>query len=59
MGLDLPTAFRVFLVKVAATRSIPFELRAPPVLWEQVPVDSETQERMDRIGSLWAGKKAG
>lgn len=29
MGLDLPTAIRIFLTKVVSTRKIPFELSAP------------------------------
>ncbi len=30
MGLDLPTAFRAFMKKIQATRSIPFRLQAEP-----------------------------
>jgi DNA-damage-inducible protein J len=53
IGLDLPTALRVFLAKVATTRSIPFELKAPDAVWEEVPVDAKTQQKMDRIAALW------
>lgn len=58
IGLDVPTAFRIFLTQVAATRSIPFELKAPEVTWETVPVDAATQRTMDAVASLWAEKKA-
>jgi addiction module RelB/DinJ family antitoxin len=54
IGLDMPTAFRIFLTQVATTRSIPFELKAPQAVWEEVPVDSETQAKMDDIAKLWA-----
>ena len=57
MGLDVPTAFRIFLTQVAATRSIPFALKAREVSWETVPVDPATQRTMDAVGSLW-GQKA-
>lgn len=29
IGMDVPTAFRLFLTQVAATRSIPFEMSKP------------------------------
>lgn len=57
VGLDVPTAFRVFLTKVAATRSIPFELKAPEVTWEEVPVDTATQRKMDGLAALWEKKR--
>ncbi len=55
MGLDLPTAVRLYLVKVAKTRRIPFPLEAGPEA-EVVEVDASTQERMDRVAKVW--KKA-
>lgn len=55
MGLDLPTAVRLYLTKVAQTRRIPFPLEAEPVA-EVVKVDRTTQTRMDRIAKSW--KKA-
>lgn len=58
IGLDVPTAFRIFLTQVAATRSIPFTLRAREVHWETVPVDAATQRTMDAITSLWVQKTA-
>jgi DNA-damage-inducible protein J len=48
MGLDLPTAVRLYLTKVAKTRRIPFPLEAER-LAEVVEVDRATQTRMDRI----------
>jgi len=52
MGLDLPTAIRLYLTKVVKTRRIPFELEADPVV-EVVQVDEALQGRMDRIGAAW------
>ena len=56
IGLDVPTAFRIFLTQVAATRSIPFMLKARDGAWETVPVDMKTQKAMDAVASLWAEK---
>jgi DNA-damage-inducible protein J len=61
MGLDLPTAIRLYLTKVVRTRRIPFELEAHPVVEtveavEAIEVDEALQGRMDRIGNAW--KKA-
>jgi DNA-damage-inducible protein J len=58
IGLDVPSAVRLFLTKVVQTRSIPFELTASPRVVE-VGVDAATQTRMDGIGELWRGRKAG
>ena len=55
MGLDLPTAIRLYLTKVVKTRRIPFELEADPVV-EAIELDEALQGRMDRIGTAW--KKA-
>jgi DNA-damage-inducible protein J len=52
MGLDLPTAVRVYLSKVAQTRRIPFALEADPPA-ELVPVDAATQAKMDAIATAW------
>jgi DNA-damage-inducible protein J len=61
MGLDLPTAIRLYLTKVVRTRRIPFQLEANPVVEtvEAIEVDETLQGRMDRIGTAWkkAGKK--
>ncbi len=58
MGLDLPTAIRLYLTKVVKTRRIPFELEADPVVEsvEAIELDEALQGRMDRIGTAW--KKA-
>lgn len=56
IGLDMPTAFRLFLTQVAATRSIPFVLRARDVSWEPVPVDAASQREMDAVATLWTRK---
>lgn len=52
MGLDLPTAIRVYLSKVVQTRRIPFSLEADPVP-EVVAVDQSTQVKMDSIAKAW------
>lgn len=61
MGLDLPTAIRLYLTKVVRTRRIPFELEAHPAVEtvetvEAIEADEALQGRMDRIGNAW--KKA-
>jgi DNA-damage-inducible protein J len=56
MGLDLPTAVRLYLTKVAKTRRIPFPLEAEPAA-EAVAVDRATQSRMDRIAKTWKNAK--
>ena len=56
MGLDLPTAVRLYLTKVAKTRRIPFPLEAEPIA-EVVEVDRATQLRMDRIAKNWKKTK--
>ena len=56
MGLDVATAFRIFLTQVAATRSIPFALKAREVSWEKIPVDPVSQRAMDGIAELWSQK---
>jgi addiction module RelB/DinJ family antitoxin len=57
IGLDLPSAVRLFLTKVVQTRSIPFELKASGIRVVEVAVDPATQARMDEIGTLWAKMK--
>jgi DNA-damage-inducible protein J len=49
IGLDLPTAVRLYLNKIVQTRSIPFSLEASSIHIEQIPVDAETQAQMDAI----------
>lgn len=60
IGLDLPTAIRLFLKRVVHTRSIPFALEAPGVAVEKVEVvevDPETQAAMDKVGRLWEQRR--
>jgi len=56
MGLDLPTAVRLYLKKVTQTRSIPFSLEADPLV-EVIAVDKEIQRRMDGIAKVWKQSK--
>jgi DNA-damage-inducible protein J len=54
MGLDLPTAIRLYLNKIVQTRSIPFTLEAGNgVFVEEVKVDSITQKKMDAVSDAW------
>lgn len=53
IGLDIPTAVRLYLNRVVLTRSIPFPLEASFVRVEEVPVDAETQKEMDGIAAAW------
>lgn len=55
IGLDMPTAVRLFLTKIVQTRSIPFALEAGPV--EVMSVDDETQTRMDAVATAWSARK--
>jgi DNA-damage-inducible protein J len=55
IGIDMPTAVRLFLTKVVQTRSIPFALEAGPV--EVISVDAETQARMDAVATAWSARK--
>lgn len=55
LGMDMPTAIRVYLKKIVHTRGIPFRLEsAQSASAEFVPVDPETQEMMDRVASTWS-----
>lgn len=58
IGLDLPTAVRLYLTKIVQTRSIPFSLEASPIHIEQIPVDAETQAQMDTIATAWKHHRA-
>ena len=55
IGLDMPTAVRLFLTKIVQTRSIPFALEAGPV--ELMSVDEGTQTRMDAVVAAWSARK--
>lgn len=58
IGLDMPTAIRLYLKKIVRTRGIPFALRADDAGLEEVAVDAETQEKMDAVAEAW-GKASG
>ena len=58
MGLDVPTAVRLYLTKVVQTRSIPFPLEASPIRVETIPVSPETQTQMDDIAKAWKKRRA-
>ena len=53
IGLDMPTAVRLYLTKIVQTRSIPFSLEASDVKIEAIPVDAETQSQMDKVAAAW------
>lgn len=55
IGIDMPTAVRLYLKKIIQTRSIPFALEAEP--FEVMPVDDATQTRMDAVAAAWKAKK--
>jgi DNA-damage-inducible protein J len=58
IGLDMPTAIRLYLNKIVQTRSIPFSLEAPnSVVIEEVSVDANTQKKMDSVMSAWRKAK--
>lgn len=52
IGLDMPTAIRLYLNKIVQTRSIPFDLKAGGAVVEDVDVDASTQAQMDAVGEL-------
>jgi DNA-damage-inducible protein J len=52
IGLDMPTAIRLYLNKIVQTRSIPFDLRAGGVVVEEVATDAATQSKMDAVADL-------
>lgn len=57
IGLDMPTAVRLYLNKVVQTRSIPFSLDAGQ--FEVIPVGDATQKRMDAVAAAWSKKSSG
>lgn len=58
LGLDVPTAFRLYMKAIVRERGIPFPLRDEGVRVEEVPVDDELQAAMDAAVSGWKSKKA-
>ncbi|WP_309399970.1 type II toxin-antitoxin system RelB/DinJ family antitoxin [Cerasicoccus maritimus] len=57
IGLDMPTAIRLYLNKIVQTRSIPFSLEAPDVILKEVEVDQPTQRKMDAVAKVWRKRK--
>ena len=57
IGLDMPTAIRLYLNKIVQTRSIPFSLEAGGVVIEEMEVDAATQKKMDAICNAWRNAK--
>jgi DNA-damage-inducible protein J len=51
IGLDMPTAVRLYLAKIVQTRSIPFSLTASPAPSEPVSAEPVTQEQLDAVGA--------
>jgi len=58
IGMDTSTAIRVYLRKVVQTRSIPFPLEASHDTAHMVPVDTDTQTKMDEVVSAWRKRKS-
>ena len=54
IGLDMPTAIRLYLKKIVQTNSIPFALQASPEpLIEEIEVDEEMHHKMDAVADAW------
>jgi len=53
IGMDMPTAVRLYLTKIVQTRSIPFALEAAGVRVEALAVDAETQAQLDGVATAW------
>lgn len=53
IGLDLPTAVRLYLTRVVQTRSIPFPLEASSIRVEAIAVNADMQKQMDEIATAW------
>jgi addiction module RelB/DinJ family antitoxin len=58
IGLDMPTAIRLYLKRIVQTRSIPFPLNSTDVFVEQLEVDDAVQRKMDRISQAWQERQA-
>lgn len=59
IGLDMPTAVRLYLAKIVQTRSIPFTLTASPAppLEPAAPEVAVTQEQIDAVDANWEKRK--
>jgi DNA-damage-inducible protein J len=57
MGLDMPTAIRLYLKKIIQTGGIPFQLGTAGVKVEPIKVDRAMQRKMDAVASAWRKQK--
>jgi DNA-damage-inducible protein J len=59
IGLDMPTAVRLYLAKIVQTRSIPFTLTASPAppVEPVTPEIAVTQEQIDAVDATWEKRK--
>lgn len=59
IGLDMPTAVRLYLAKIVQTRSIPFTLTASPapVAEPAAPESGVTQAEIDEVEANWEKRK--
>lgn len=57
MGLDMPTAIRLYLKKIIQTGGIPFQLGTTGVKVEPIKVDRAMQRKMDAVVSVWRKKR--
>ena len=57
IGLDMPTAVRLYLAKIVQTRSIPFSLTAAPVPVAGAGAEGVTQNQIDEVEATWAKRK--
>ncbi|AKC83411.1 hypothetical protein IMCC26134_12705 [Verrucomicrobia bacterium IMCC26134] len=57
IGLDMPTAVRLYLAKIVQTRSIPFTLTASSLPAEPAATEGVTQGQIDEVEARWAKRK--
>ena len=57
IGLDMPTAVRLYLAKIVQTRSIPFTLSAAPLPTDVGVAEAVTQGQIDEVEERWAKRK--
>ena len=57
IGLDMPTAVRLYLAKIVQTRSIPFTLEASPRPGGPSAAEAVTQRQIDEVDERWTRRK--
>lgn len=60
IGIDMPTAIRLYLKRIVVTKSIPFELSIPKeetYETDVVDVGADTQKLMNKVISEWKNRK--